>query len=305
MYNDQYTMTLSIIIVSYNTKELTIQAIDSVLQSTLQDKEIIVVDNNSTDGSVEALKKKFGKKITLIERKDNGGFSKANNDGIKIATGEYILLLNSDTIVPQDALKKMTQFLDENPSYGVISSRLLNADGSYQPQGGALPNLLNIKAWWLWPLPGQIPFVDAYQNATNLSESSEAIVARGWVGGTAMMIRTEVIEKVGLLDEHIFMYAEDIELCFRVRQAHFEIGIHTRSEITHIGSASGSSKNAKLGEIRGLLYFFKIHKPSWQLPLLKLIIFSGALLRCILFGILRGSSDARSLYSSILEISMK
>lgn len=291
-------MRLSVIIVSYNTKDLTIQTIESV--GFHPDQEIIVVDNDSKDGSVETLKKKFGNKIQIIERTENGGFSKANNDGIKVATGEYFLLLNSDTIVQSGAIEQMLSVMEENPKLGILSCRLLNPDGSFQPQGGSLPSLLNIWAWWLWPLPGQVPLISAYQNATEIS--GDQTVKRGWIGGTAMLIRYEVIAQVGLLDEKIFMYSEDVDYCIRAQANGWIVALTPKASITHIGSASTSSSNALLGEIKGLVYLWKKHFPAWQLPLLRLILLKGAMLRWFLFGILMGRTTARHLYGQIFHL---
>jgi GT2 family glycosyltransferase len=307
-------MKHSIIIVSYNTKDLTLQTITSV--GFHPDREIIVVDNASKDDSVQAIKQKFGDKVKIIARQDNAGFSRANNEGIEIAIGAYILLLNSDTIVHDDAVSTMVDVMEGNPKVGVLSCRLLNTDGSYQPQGGALPTLWNIAAWWLWPLPGNIPGIDPYQNTTEplLPDSNQGssplverkqTVERGWVGGTAMMIRREVIQRVGVLDEKFFMYAEDVDYCMRVHQEGLDIGITPMAVITHIGSASTSSSNALRGEIKGLLYLWKKHFPAWQRLLLRLIFLKGAMLRWFLFGILMGRREARTLYAQIFHSGLR
>lgn len=294
-------MQLSIIIVSYNTKDLTLQTVESV--GVDPDREIIVVDNASTDESVRALHHRFGKKVHIIDRKENGGFAKANNEGIKIAKGKYILLLNSDTIVHPSALDNMVRALESNPKIGILSSKLLNVDGTYQPQGGALPSLWNIAAWWLWPLPGVIPFIDPYQNENEVTGME--VEHRGWVGGTAMMIRRDVIDQVGVLDEKIFMYAEDVDYCIRAREKGYDIGITPMAAITHIGSASTSSSNALHGEIKGLLYLWKKHFSAWQLILLRAILLKGAILRWVLFGILMGRREARTLYAQIFHSGLR
>lgn len=291
---------LSIIIASYNTKDLTIQAVQSVLDDQ-KDAEVILVDNASTDGSQEALKKTFGNKIYLRQRQDNGGFAKANNEGIQIAKGKYILLLNSDTIVRSGALETLVKAMEENTEFGILSSKLLNPDGSYQPQGGALPSLFAIWAWWLWPLPGQFPLVEPYQNMNPISNSVE-VLEQGWVGGTAMLIRKEVIDQIGFLDENIFMYAEDVDYCLRARQRGWKIGMVQSSMVTHFGSASTSHHNAMLGEVKGLLYLWTKHFPAWQRPVLQLLILAGAILRYLLFGILKGNDGDKKLYRSIVAL---
>ncbi len=303
---------VSIIIVSYNTKKLTAAAITSALGAG----EIIVVDNDSRDGSPEYLHNIFGKKITILKQYSNGGFAKANNIGIKATKSEYVLLLNSDTIVHDHAIETMVTALQAHPEFGIVSCTLLNADGTYQPQGGALPTLLNLIAWWLWPLPGIIPGIDPYQSMDEPhlpdrhQESSPrvermGIEVRGWVGGTAMLIRRETLEKIGLLDERIFMYAEDIDLCLRARAAGYKVGMIQSAQITHLGSKSAGSHSALVGEIRGLIYLWKKHFPAWQTPLLRLVFIKGALLRYLLFGILQGDGKARTLYAQILRVSLR
>ncbi len=291
---------LSVIIVSYNTSELTAGAIDSVLAS--KNIEVIVVDNNSSDDSTTTLKKKFGSKITLLENKENVGFARANNQGVRKASGEYIMLLNSDTIVKPETLEVLVNDLDTESALGIIAASLRNSDGSYQPQGGALPTLFNVALWWLWPLPGIFPGIPPYQDSRELK--GNLVSNRGWVGGTALMMRKDLYQKLGGLDEGIFMYAEDIDLCIRVRDAGLEVAIDPRTRVIHFGMQSGLSSQARLGEIQGLLFLFKKYNPSWQVFLLRLVLLKGSLLRYLFFGILRGDKDARKLYIRTLVASL-
>ena len=291
---------LSVIIVSYNTSELTVGAVDSVLAS--KNIEVIVVDNNSLDDSAATLKKKFGSKITFIENKENVGFARANNQGVRRANGEYVILLNSDTIVDPETLEVLVNDLDTESTLGIIAASLRNCDGSYQPQGGALPTLFNVALWWLWPFPGVFPGVSPYQDPHE--PKGNHVVSRGWVGGTALMTRKDLYQKLGGLDEGIFMYAEDIDLCIRVHDAGLGVAIDPRTRVVHFGMQSGSSSRARLGEIQGLLFLFKKYNPSWQVFLLRLVLLKGSLLRYLFFGILRGDKDARKLYIRTLVASL-
>lgn len=300
---------LSVIIVSYNTKELTKEAIHSLDSSLAQgnlskDKiQVIVVDNHSTDGSVPELKKSFDGRIQIIENSDNVGFAKANNQGVRSALGEFVLLLNSDTVVQPGALEKLIEAMYKDSKLGIVTAQLYYPNGRYQPQGGSLPNLLNIWAWWLWPFAGIMPGITPYQDKGLLGEGK--VVYRGWVGGTALMMRKELYETLGGLDERLFMYAEDVDLCARVREQGLKIGVVANARIIHLGSASGSSFKAKLGEVKGLLYFFKKHKSGWQVLVLRLILLKGAILRYLYFGILKQEREAKSLYAQILAVSTK
>jgi GT2 family glycosyltransferase len=117
-----------------------------------------------------------------------------------------------------------------------------------------------------------------------------------------MFIRRSVVTDIGGLDEKIFMYAEDVDYCMRATKKGWKVGIVPSASICHIGSASGSSNRALLGEIKGLMYLWKKHFPAWQTPLIRLIFWKGALLRYLLFGILLGRKDARELYSQVLAL---
>ena len=117
-----------------------------------------------------------------------------------------------------------------------------------------------------------------------------------------MMIRRDVIDQIGALDEKIFMYAEDVDLCLRARTAGWQVGITPDATITHLGSASGTSHNALVGEVRGLLYLWEKHFPGWQRPLIQIIFSLGAILRWVLFGILMGDKKRATLYEKIFHL---
>lgn len=293
---------LSIIIVSYNTADLTVQTLSSVKLSLeksklLNNTEVFVVDNNSTDDSIKKInsfQKQF-KNFKLIENKDNKGFSKANNQAAKIAKGEYLLLLNSDTIVQRKALENLIEGAKEH-NFEIAASRLLNQDHTIQPQGGSLPSLVTLfnHMFFLDDIPFIGKFFPSTQN-TGMNYSNHRktckdgkiqVTQTGWVGGTAMLISHKLWNEIGPLDEKIFMYGEDIELCLRAKISGAKIGIVTSSLIVHLGSASSSSQRALLGELKGYQYIWKKHKPSWQFPLLKIILIGGIILRIILFSMI-------------------
>lgn len=288
-------MELSIIIVSYNTKDLLKQAIQSIrLRSNW---ELIVVDNASSDGSVEVMKQEFPQAL-LIENKENLGFAKANNQGIRIAKGKFVLLLNSDTKVLDNSLGNLLIFLKANPRIGIASGQLKNEDGTIQPQGGFLPRLTNITFWMLFL--DDIPIFGQYLWPYHINDPKAFTVERriGWVGGTAMMITRQVLEKVGLLNEDIFMYGEDVEYCLRARKAGFKVAITPKTKILHLGqrSSGGAPSRAWIGEFKALKYIFQKHKPKWEYPILWLLLKTGALLRIVIFGILQGRKDAYAAY---------
>ena len=300
------TTLLSVIIVSFNTPKLIIDCLNSVIRDISNSKlldnktEVIVVDNNSNDDSVAIIKEFFDKQnkeeidIKLIQNKQNLGFARANNLALKQARGEYFLLLNSDTIVHAGSLEHLVNNLvwaRNHTRVGLLASRLENKDGSSQHQGGSLPSLWTVKNHMF--MCSKIPLLKhlfcSTQFQPNWKKDSFStpfgqIVTSGWVGGTSLLISRDVYQKVGGLDENIFMYGEDVEYCLRAKKAGFLCAIDKSSPVTHLGSASSSSSKALIGEMLGLLYVFKIHKPSWQLPFVFWLLSAGCYLRIILFG---------------------
>lgn len=288
-------MRLSIIIVNFNTKKYLKKSIDSI--DIKKDWEIIVVDNASTDGSIEMLKKNFSF-VKIIKNKKNLGFSKANNIGIKACKGEYVLLLNSDTCVEKGAIKFLLQTLQKDSSVGIASSQLKNKDGSIQPQGGFLPRLTNIAAWMLFldDLPLFKSLFKPYQ--LNDKKAFNNFLDLGWVSGTAMLMKKDLIKRTGYLNEDLFMYGEDVEFCIRIKQSGYRIVINPQAKIVHFShiSSGGDPSSAILGEYRGLKYIFKHSKPKWEYPIVRLLLKLGAILRMFVFGILQGKRSTYDVY---------
>ncbi len=334
-------MLLSVIIVSYNTADLTIQTLQSLEQDILSSlklknkTEVFVVDNNSKDDSVERVKnyKRTSElTITVLANDENLGFAAANNQAIQQSESKYVLLLNSDTIVQLGTLEKMITAFETTPDaatavlsstpreldhLGILAATLLNQDDSIQPQGGSFPTLWSL--FFHMSLLDDLPFIGTLLPSTqhtgrrknqasklglndNMETSSEKpdLLQTDWVGGTAMMVKRAVIDEIGLLDEHIFMYGEDVEWCMRARSHHWDVAIHNHAYITHLQSKSGSSENALRGELLGYLYIWSKNKPLWQLPIAKGILLFGVLLRIIIFSIL-GKRAKAATYLTILH----
>ncbi|MGB9706638.1 MAG: glycosyltransferase family 2 protein, partial [Microgenomates group bacterium] len=232
-------------------------------KSQMSNYEVIVVDNGSTDDSPQMVEKEFPKAI-LIKNKKNLGFGAGNNQGMRIAKGEYFLLLNSDTIVRNRAWLKMAEFMDKNPDFGVVGCRLLNPDGSWQPSCGYFPNL---------PVAFLMLFAEHWLGSL-VRFSPKKTKEVDWVMGAAMMIRPKVIEKAGWMDEGIFMYMDEVEWCWRIKKAGWRVVFYPGAEIIHFGG--GSSPEGRRWPIvniyRGLLYFYGKHKPSWQKEILKFML---------------------------------
>ncbi|MEW9673285.1 glycosyltransferase family 2 protein [Ammoniphilus sp. 3BR4] len=240
-------MDLSIIIVNYNTKNLTLQAIESVFCSDTSFKyEIVLVDNASTEiGLEEELIQRFPQ-VHFVKNTKNLGFSKANNQGIKISKGRYILLLNSDTIIDKDTLQIMMDYMEQNPAIGASGCKVLLPDGSLDKackRGYPTPEASFYYMLGFHKRYPAIPRFNQYQLG-HLDPDQEHEVDS--LVGAFMLLRREVIDQVGLLDEDFFMYGEDIDWCYRIKAAGWKIKYYPRTSILHLKRASSKKKPNKI-----------------------------------------------------------
>ena len=295
---------LSIIIISFNTREILTDCVKSVIKYTKGiSYEIIIVDNDSKDGSLERIKEleKKHKEVILIDAKANIGFGRANNLGAKKAKGEYLLLLNSDTLVFDNAIAKSLENLKKIPDAGVYTCKLLNADKSVQASGGFFPTFGNVFAWQFFI--DDLPLIGSHIPSFHPKLSSyDRNKQMDWVTGAFMIIPKKVFDEVGGFDENIFMYTEEMELCFRLGKLGYKTIYQITPAIIHLGGASGGSVFALTSEIKNMIYFWKKHQPKWQLPFIKSFFFIGSLLRLLIFGIIKGDEKARSAYSQALRL---
>lgn len=275
-------MDLSIIIINYKTKKITADCLETITKSRDNlTKEVIVVDNGSADGSFKSLKAKFTQ-YQVLSSGGNLGFARGNNFGVNHAQGEYIWLLNSDTLIKPNTISTLMECVKSHDSQ-LASCRLLNPDGSIQPQGGYLPDLWRLALWMLFidDLPLIKSLVKPYHQ--NLKSFFQTDQHPGWLGGTALLIKRDLYQKLNGLDNHIFMYGEDVEFCLRAKQQGVRVDYFSQPQLTHLGQASGSSCGAILGEYKGLKYIYQKHQPAWQYIALRLLLKVGALLRLIIF----------------------
>lgn len=284
-------MKLSIIIVNWNTKALLKQCLESLERGCegVKGYGVIVVDNGSTDGSVEMLRKfqvpgsKFH--VNLIENQTNMGFAKGNNIGIREAKGEYIMLLNSDTIVQKGAIVKMVNYLDQHSEVAAVSPLLLNEDGSYQKDPCYLksPSLLFVLLYYN-PVLRKIVFKFFPRllfSTTNFKEPSQLEL----LSGAAIMIRKSILEKVGGLDENYPHFFEDVDLSYQLRKMGYRLMLIPESKIVHLGGRSLQPKIKKEGKdefyflnFYGLFFFFRKNYSSFKVFLVKTIVFTQMIL---------------------------
>jgi len=306
--NANTPLELSIITVSYNTSPLLIQCLKSVFSSIESSKlnskvEVIVVDNASRDDSVLKVKKLFPT-VNLIQNKDNVGFAKANNAGILISKGKFILLLNSDTKVAQDSFVNLINEAKAGQNLGALGCMLRNSNGSIQPSSGFFPHLNKIFFWMSFI--DDIAILSRIIKPYHVEERSfyKKRQKVDWVSGACFLLSREAIDKVGMLDEKIFMYGEEVEWCYRIKKAGLSVLYTPNFRIYHYKGSSATRRYQPgiIEEFTSLIYFYLKHKPSWQLPILKFFLMWGSLLRFILFGIIAGRTDLKATYAKALAM---
>ena len=254
-------MDLSILIVSWNVRELLRKCLYSVISNQYSvssnqtpdsslntehcslNTEVIVVDNCSSDGSVEMLRSEFPN-VHLIGNSENVGFTRANNQALAMAQGRYLFLLNPDTEVGPGALSALVAYMDAHPRVGMIGPQLRYGDGSIQSSRRRFPTLATaflestkLQQWF----PHNRVLTHYYMRDTDDSATQEV----DWINGSAMFTRREVYDQVGGLDEAFFMYSEELDWCFRIKQAGWQIVYLPSAQITHYEGKSSEQVVAK------------------------------------------------------------
>jgi hypothetical protein len=274
---------VSFSITNYNTKDFLASCIDSVIQGVKgYSYEIIVVDDASSDGSADMVRKKYPQ-VKVIENEINKGYVKSNNIGIRASGGRYIMSLNSDTVVIDGSIEIIVKFLDNNPDTGAAGPKLLNSDGSIQLQARrGFPTPLNSFFYFsgLSRLFPENRAIGGYL-LTYLDERIATEVDS--LCGAAMAVRREVISEVGLMDESYIMYGDDIDWCYRIKQAGWKIYYLPEAEIIHFGGRGGSRRQSyrNIFEFhRAMAVFYGKHYSKGHLFLVNWIIYSGIWLKC-------------------------
>ena len=287
-------MDLSVVIVSFNTKMLLDDCLASLyksMQGQQMETEIIVVDNVSTDGTREMLAKKYPKVIT-IKNSDNVGFGRANNQGIRKAKGDYILLLNSDTLIPNHAIRKLYEFTKKHPR-SFVGPKLLNMDRTPQTSCGPF-----------FSLPVVFAALFLKGDVIGLTRSSPKITKRvDWVSGACIMAAKKLFMDDLLFDEKIFMYMEEIDLLMRAKKKGYGTYFYAGSPIIHLGG--GSSVNRRTGPVlniyKGLLYVYNKHNSKRATILLKTLLRLKAILLTIA-GTITGNTYLKTTYAEALKL---
>ncbi len=273
-------MDVSVIIVNWNTESYLRDCLRSVFDATVGvEFEVIVIDNASSDGSVAMVEKEYPQ-VRLVKNSDNRGFAAANNQGMVLAGGRHVLLLNSDTLVLDDVIAATVRFSDVHADAAVVGCRALNADRSLQPTCFMYPSLLNmvLSSSYLYKvLPKSRFFGRERMMWWDRTDTRDVDV----VTGCYMLVRQEAIDQVGRMDESFHMYGEETDWCYRFKQAGWRVMFAPEGEIVHFGGASSGQVREKMAlQLKGsLLLFLKKHRGP--------VVYAAACVLTSLFFLLR------------------
>jgi N-acetylglucosaminyl-diphospho-decaprenol L-rhamnosyltransferase len=266
-------MDLSIVIVSWNTSRFLagcLQAVEKCPPEAVY--EVWVVDNASTDGSAQMVRERFPW-VRLIQNQGNEGFARANNQAIVGSQARYIVLLNSDTEVRSSALQSLVAFMDTHPGAAAAGARLLNADGSLQISCGPMPT--PAREFWRLVLLGSVWPGGGYRMYGWDTSAPRRVEV---IKGACLMLRRDALATVGLFDETYFMYSEEIDLCYRLARAGWELWWVPEAQVLHYGEASSRQlAEAMYVQLhRSKVQFFRKfggqRRANWYLFLLRLAL---------------------------------
>jgi len=279
--DSQHFPLVSVVAVNYNQPGITLDMIRSLKKVSYPEIEIIVVDNDSSDGSQNAVKTQFPS-VKLICNDHNVGFARANNTGIRASTGRYVCLVNSDIKVLDNVLFKLVNYLDTNPGVGILGPRTVNPDFTTRYNCRELPTIRNafFQAVFFDKL---FPSVNIFRGRTVFSFDYQKIHPVEVLSGCFLVVRNEVIEKVGLLDENFFIYGEDVDWCKRIADAGWGIIFYGDTQVIHYAGSSSSKKKIRfsLERLKSDLYYWKKHHSIFKRTLFIFILYLKFIIRII------------------------
>lgn len=257
---------LSIIIISFNTRTITLDCLQSIVKSRISvPYEIIVFDNASSDGTQKAiteLAKKYTQ-IHLVENRHNIGFGKGNNEAVKLAKGGYILLLNTDIVVLDDAIDKLlTYYREHETTIHFVGGKLYNKDMTPQVSRGLF-----------FTLPVVLAFIFLQGDKRGWTRNSpDTATPAEWVSGACILTKKSHFEALGGFDTDIFMYMEEVDLLYRAHKQHLRTYFYPEAHFIHLGAASSNRTYPILQVYKGLLFFYKKHYSPLAFVILKFML---------------------------------
>ena len=297
---------LSIIVVNWNTRDLLAACLSAVKSTVKQiSYEVIVIDNHSNDGSQDMVRGQFPT-VKLIANTDNAGFAKANNQGITISDGRYVLLLNSDAFVKENTLDRMVAFMDEHADAGMAGCKLLYEDGRLQPSCATFPTLAT-EFYIAVGLDKLFPKSQIFGKYLMTDWDYSTLREVDVIMGAFMMVRKSVIEQVGMMDESFFMYSEEVDWCYRFKAAGWKVYFTPEVETVHIWG--GSSKAVKVETLirlyRARVQFFRKHYGRLTAFLYKIVLGFNSLVRVgpgALYYLSRNNADSRQKHYAFRQL---
>ncbi len=277
---------LSIVIVSYNTRDMLRDCLNALPAGCEGlTVEVFVVDNNSPDGSIEMVQREFPD-VLCIANRDNAGFTKANNQALKLAQGEIVVILNPDTETEPRSMTTLVNFLREHPDTGAVGPKLLNTDGSLQHNGRRFPTpyreFLGHSGIANW---NRAKFDNEMEYGR---EDFDVLAEVDQVSGACMMVTKRVMDEVGMLSEDFYMYYEEVEWCWRIRQAGYKVYYVPESRVVHhwMGSVRQVSHAMTARMFKSALtYYKKTGTPAQRLAIRGVIAMGLAKYQFIYFGV--------------------
>lgn len=264
-------MDLSIGIVNWNTEAVLKKCLESIYQKTQGiSYEIFVVDNASRDGSVDMVRALFPE-VCLIINPENRGFAAANNQALRLAKGQYFLFLNPDTIIHDNALTTMVQFMEKHPEAGAIGCKLLNEDGSTQNSIRRFPTFTTVLLETT--IMGRFPLLKRTMGVFKIKDFSfDQTIEVDAVCGAALLVRRDVLEDVGPMDEGYFMFIEELDLCQRIWAKGYQVFFVPDAQIIHLGGESRNQnpEGLMLVGLKSLFRYFKKFRGSPKTFLFKI-----------------------------------
>jgi GT2 family glycosyltransferase len=268
---------ISIVIVSWNCWEFLPACLDSIFRQIVPEKEVILIDNDSSDETAQKVSQQYPQ-VKLIVNPHNSGYARASNQGIKEAQGEFVVLLNPDTVLQPESLSKMGQFMKENPEVGALGPQLLNPDGSIQPSCRRFPTYSTL-VWEFTGLSRLFPSHPLFGSWRMGDFDFQEMREVGQPMASALLIRKKVTEVIGLMDEGFRMFFNDVDYCLRIRQAGFKIVYCPQAKlIHHLGGATRKRRLARIFLSHwGFFQYLKKHH-STGFKLIPLMVSGAGLL---------------------------
>jgi GT2 family glycosyltransferase len=265
---------VSVVVVTYNGMPWVERALESV-----RGRDTIVVDHGSTDGTVDVVRERFPG-VRVVEQA-NLGMGAGNNAGMRVASGRYFLLMNSDAWVLGDAVERLVAFADEHPDAAIVGPKLLNPDGSLQPSVRGFPTYWRLATEYLF-LRKLGPRTRALNAFHGNGFDYQSVLETEWLSGACLLVRREAADAVGLFDEDFFMFSEEVDWCYRFRRAGWKVLFYPGAEVVHV---VGAARNPVLHNelLRGQLRFFAKHRGLREAERVRRLLLFGTRARGVVF----------------------